>query len=85
MLRIIPCQILTHPVPDSLTGSMVQQAAFDPAVAQRLIEKEGLRHMGFSAVKDAKVASVSLTYGQRYLQSLNSHSESFPLFRCIRA
>jgi eukaryotic translation initiation factor 2C len=59
LLRIVPYQLFTRPVPDCLTGSMVEQAAFDPAVAQRLIENEGLPQMGFSEVKDEKTSFVS--------------------------
>jgi eukaryotic translation initiation factor 2C len=59
LLRIVPYQLFTRPVPDCLTGSMVNQAAFDPAVAQRFIEKEGLSHLGFDEVKDEKVSFVS--------------------------
>ncbi|KAL1606847.1 hypothetical protein SLS60_004256 [Paraconiothyrium brasiliense] len=57
-LRIIPYQIYTRPVPDHLTGSMVNTAARDPNVARTLIENEGLSKLGISQVGDSKVSFV---------------------------
>jgi hypothetical protein len=44
---------------------MVDKAAFKPAVAQRLIEREGLSHLGFSEVKNEKISFVS-NHDHRY-------------------
>ncbi|KAI4671213.1 uncharacterized protein J4E88_009246 [Alternaria novae-zelandiae] len=54
-LRIVPYQIFRRPVPEHLTSSMVNQAALNPGVAQTLIEREGLAHLGFNEVKNEKV------------------------------
>jgi eukaryotic translation initiation factor 2C len=59
-LRIIPYQMYTRPVPDSLTGAMVQKAAYHPSQSQWLIENEGLRQMGFNIVQNNAVSMVSL-------------------------
>ncbi|KAF2028677.1 Piwi-domain-containing protein [Setomelanomma holmii] len=59
ILRIVPYQIYSRPVPDDLKGSMVEQAALSPAIARSLIETEGLRHIGFDEVKESKVQFVN--------------------------
>ena len=58
-LRIVPYQMLTRTVPEHLTSSMVEQAALDPAVTQRLIEREGFAHVGLDEIKNEKVNFVS--------------------------
>ena len=44
----MPWQILRRPVPEKLTGGMVREAAKVPDETRALIEKEGLRNLGFS-------------------------------------
>jgi eukaryotic translation initiation factor 2C len=59
MLRILPFQLYSRPVPDHLAQFMVEEAARSPAESQRLIENEGLSHLGFADVKDEAVRFVS--------------------------
>ncbi|PVI04669.1 Piwi-domain-containing protein [Periconia macrospinosa] len=47
-LRIVPYQVYNRPVPDTLTASMVNQAAKSPQDARAHIEGEGLKTLGFT-------------------------------------
>jgi hypothetical protein len=58
-LRIVPYQMYTRPVPDHLTGAMVDQAAYHPRQSQWLIEHEGLSQLGFNVIQDNAVQMVS--------------------------
>ncbi|KAF1966235.1 Piwi-domain-containing protein [Bimuria novae-zelandiae CBS 107.79] len=53
-LRILPYQIYTRPIPDHLAISMVNTAAYHPAVSQHLIENEGLSMLCVPAVGNVK-------------------------------
>ncbi|KAI4623607.1 hypothetical protein J4E80_003418 [Alternaria sp. BMP 0032] len=55
MLRIIPYQLYTRPVPDRFTRNMVEMAALDPGQSQWLIENEGLSQLGFANAKNEEV------------------------------
>ncbi|KAH7092237.1 ribonuclease H-like domain-containing protein [Paraphoma chrysanthemicola] len=55
LLRIVPYQLYTRPVPDHLTGFMFKQAARSPTQAQWLIHEEGLRHLGFQGPKNERM------------------------------
>ncbi|PSN65856.1 Piwi-domain-containing protein [Corynespora cassiicola Philippines] len=55
-LRIVPYQLYKRPVPDHLTGSMVNIAAHDPDHSRNLIEKEGLEYLGFRQNRDEKIS-----------------------------
>ena len=59
MLRIIPYQLYTRPVPDRFTRNMVEMAALDPGQSQWLIENEGLSQLGFANAKNEEVQFVS--------------------------
>lgn len=78
LLRIVPYQIYTRTVPDDLTGSMVEQAALDPASSQRLIEYEGLRHLGFRDIKNEKIRFVSLDPVSLNIANISRRRTKFP-------
>jgi eukaryotic translation initiation factor 2C len=59
LLCIVSYQLYTRPVPDHLTVFTVKKAAHSPAHSQWLIHNEGLRHLGFTEVKDQLVGLVS--------------------------
>ena len=83
LLRIVPYQLYTRPVPDHLTGDMVKNAAYTPAQSRWLIQNEGLRHLGFSEIKDELTQMVSLTIHALSVQMLTLLSRMECLYPCI--
>ncbi|EAT81960.2 hypothetical protein SNOG_10566 [Parastagonospora nodorum SN15] len=60
-LRILPYQIYSRPLPESLTGSMVQEAAKTPADGRAHIEKEGLGALGFTPEQTKNATSTNFS------------------------